>query len=116
MWFTLVWAPNLLALAAVLLLFSAAMPVFGIAALSYRLTVTLDRLQARAGTACSLFAWVASSVGAGLGGLLLAVLSPGLTALVFGVWVLVLALVVTARAASWSVPSCTGPGWSIRSE
>lgn len=87
----------LLVIAPLLVMFVATAQVFGIASLSYQLSVTPDGLQSRVGTAFKLIAWSSSPVGAGIAGVLLSRFGPATTGLVFGVWVFAVALV----ASSW---------------
>ena len=83
------------AVGVVLALFTVSMPCFGVAALSYQLEVTPDHLLGRVGTAFSLLIWAATPVGAAAAGVLLDVVTPGTTSLLFAGWVVVLGAVAT---------------------
>lgn len=87
----------ILLIAVLLFAFAATAQVFGIAALSYRLSVTPDHLQSRIGTAFRLIAWSSFPLGAGIAGTLLSWFEPATTSLVFGGWVFVIALFTTLR-------------------
>lgn len=84
-------------LAALLVVFVATAQVFGIAVLGYRLSVTPEHLLGRVGTTFRLIAWSSLPVGAGIAGVLLEWCGPAATSVVFGAWVGVIALLVTAR-------------------
>jgi MFS family permease len=84
-----------LLIAPLLAVFVMTAQVFGIAALSYRLSVTPDQMQSRVGTAFKLIAWSSFPVGAAIAGVLLGRLGPETTGLVFGGWVLAIAMFVS---------------------
>jgi len=86
-----------LVIAPLLVVFVATAQIFGIASLSYQLSATPDHLQSRVGTAFKLIAWSSFPLGAGIAGVLLDRLGPAVTSLVFGVWVLAIALFATVR-------------------
>lgn len=86
-----------LLIAALLVLFVATAQVFGIAVLSYQLSVTPDHLLSRVGTAFRLIAWSSSPVGAGIAGALLSWFGAATTSLAFGAWVFAIALFATLR-------------------
>ena len=71
---------------AVLVLFAATMPIFGVAVLSYQMAQTPDELRGRVGTAFGLMTWGATPIGAAAAGLLLDHLSVTSTALLFAAW------------------------------
>lgn len=89
-------APNLVMLGLVLGLFAFSMPIYGVAAMSYRLSVTPDRLQSRVGTAFRVIAWSTEPVGAALAGLLIQALGPVSATLVFSAWVLLVSVIASA--------------------
>jgi MFS family permease len=95
LWLLLGLATDLLAIAAVIVVFALTMPVFGVASLSYRLAVTPDHLRGRVGTAFSLLTWGAVPVGATASGMLLANFGPRAAALVFGGWVAMLSTIAS---------------------
>ncbi|NUR60717.1 MAG: MFS transporter [Catenulispora sp.] len=97
LWLAMVFATSLPAIGAVLMAFTITMPLFGVAALGYRLAVVPDELRGRVGTAFSMLVWAASPIGATVAGVLLARLSPGHAAAVFAAWVVLLSSLVTAR-------------------
>jgi predicted MFS family arabinose efflux permease len=98
LWVLMAFSSNLLAIGAVLMAFTITMPLFGVAALSYRLAVVPDELRGRVGTAFSMLIWGAGPIGATAAGVLLAHLGTSRAATVFACWVLLLSLVVTARS------------------
>jgi MFS family permease len=99
LWVLLAASHEFLLTAIVLVLFAAAMPIFGVASLSYRLAVTPDPLLGRVGTAFGFTIWAAIPLGAGVAGLLLDRFSPATVSLVFATWVAVLGALATATGA-----------------
>ncbi|MFE9748043.1 MFS transporter [Saccharothrix saharensis] len=95
LWVVLAFSTGLVAVGVVLALFAVSMPCFGVAALSYQLEVTPDHLLGRVGTAFSLLIWAATPVGAAAAGVLLDVVTPGTTSLLFAGWVVVLGAAAT---------------------
>jgi predicted MFS family arabinose efflux permease len=98
LWAAMAFSTSLPAIGVVLMAFTITMPLFGVAALGYRLAVVPDDLRGRVGTAFSMLIWGAGPIGATTAGVLLAHLSPGRTAAVFGAWVVLLSGLVTARS------------------
>lgn len=97
LWIAMIFSTSLPAIGAVLAAFTITMPLFGIAALGYRLAVVPDELRGRVGTAFSMLIWGATPIGATTAGVLLAHLSPARTAALFAAWVVLLSLLVTVR-------------------
>ncbi|MFJ6673452.1 MFS transporter [Actinosynnema sp. NPDC091369] len=95
LWVVLAFSTGLIAVGVVLALFTVSMPCFGVAALSYQLEATPDHLLGRVGTGFSLLIWAATPVGAAAAGVLLDVVTPGATSLLFAGWVVVLGAVAT---------------------
>ncbi|WP_063741329.1 MFS transporter [Saccharothrix syringae] len=91
LWLLLAFSTSPVAIGVVLALFTVSMPCFGIAALSFQLEVTPDELRGRVGTAFSVLIWAATPVGGAAAGVLLDLVTPRATALVFAAWVVVLA-------------------------
>jgi predicted MFS family arabinose efflux permease len=98
LWAAMAFSTSLPAIGMVLMAFTITMPLFGVAALGYRLAVVPDDLRGRVGTAFSMLIWGAGPIGATTAGVLLAHLSPGRTAAVFGAWVVLLSGLVTVRS------------------
>ncbi|MEV0678530.1 MFS transporter [Actinosynnema sp. NPDC050436] len=90
LWVLLAFTTAPLHVGIVLAVFALSMPCFGIAALGYQLEVTPDGLRGRVGTAFSLLLWAATPVGGAAAGVLLDLVTPRVTALVFAAWVVVL--------------------------
>jgi predicted MFS family arabinose efflux permease len=99
LWVLFAASHQLLLTAIVLVLFAAAMPVFGVASLSYRLAVTPDELLGRVSTAFGLTIWAATPIGAGVAGVLLERFSPTTVSLIFATWVAILGATATATGA-----------------
>lgn len=95
LWLLLASTSSVIAIAVILLLFAFSMPVFGVASLSYRLSVTPDHLLSRVGTAFRLIAWCTAPLGASAAGFLLSHTGPRPAALIIGLWVLALAVLAT---------------------
>jgi len=96
LWPLFAFAPNPVMLGVVLGLFAFSMPIYGVAAMSYRLSVTPDRLQSRVGTAFRVIAWSSEPLGAVLAGLLIQALGAVSTTLVFSAWVLLVAAITSS--------------------
>jgi predicted MFS family arabinose efflux permease len=98
LWLLLAVSSSLPIIGLILVLFTMSMPIFGVASLSYRLTVTPQHLLSRVGTVFSLILLSAAPVGASGAGLLLDRLGTKWTALLFAGWVLILAIFASRRS------------------
>jgi predicted MFS family arabinose efflux permease len=99
----LVWplftvAPNFLVLGALAAVIYGLGPVYNAVQLSYRLALIPDNLQGRVNSAYRLVAYGSQPLGVVLSGLLLQIVGPVHTVLVFSAWVALLATVTTLNA------------------
>jgi predicted MFS family arabinose efflux permease len=90
-------APNPLLLGVVAAAESVIAPVFSVAMTTYRLSATPDALRGRVVSAASTLAVGAMSLGAILGGMLLASIGPRKMVLISSLWLLGLAILTTAN-------------------
>ena len=95
LWPFLAAAPNALLLGVTLGLLCFVMPIYGVASVSYRLSVTPDRLRSRIGSAFRTLVWGVDPLGAALIGLLIQTIGASMTALAAGGWVLIVASLAT---------------------
>jgi predicted MFS family arabinose efflux permease len=96
----LVWplfalAPNFLVLGALAAIIYGLGPVYNAVQLSYRLALIPDELQGRVNSAYRLLAYGSQPLGVALSGLLLQIVGPVHTVLVFSAWVALLAMITT---------------------
>jgi MFS family permease len=99
----LVWplfaiAPNFLLLGALAAVIYGLGPVYNAVQFSYRLALIPDELRGRVNSAYRLVAFGCQPLGVALSGLLLQVIGPVSTVLVFSAWVAVLAIATTLNA------------------
>jgi MFS family permease len=92
-------APSPLLLGCVAAAESVVAPAYGIAMTSYRLSITPDDMQGRATSAVSTLTTSALSLGAIIGGSVLAAFGPRHTVLIWAGWLTMLALITTANRA-----------------
>ncbi|HZU12143.1 MAG TPA: MFS transporter [Chloroflexota bacterium] len=95
LWPLLAVAPNALFLGVALGGMSFAIPIHGIAIVSYRLAATPDELRGRVASVARVIAWSSEPIGVGLSGLLIQVVGAERTALAFGAWVALVAVATT---------------------
>jgi MFS family permease len=103
-------APSPLLLGCVAAAESVVAPVYAVAMTSYRLSITPDNVQGRVTSAVSTLTTGAASLGAIIGGTVLAALGPRHTVLVWGGWLTGLALITTASRAVRRAPRAAGAG------
>ncbi|MET8756369.1 MFS transporter [Lentzea sp. NPDC004782] len=101
------FAPNPWLLAGVALLESIIAPIYGVAMSTYRLSITPDHLRGRVHSAVSTLVTGAGSLGALLGGFLLAAIGPDSMVFASAAWLVLLAIATTANRTVRQAPVAT---------
>ena len=110
------FAPNVFLLGCVAAGESLISPIYRVAMKSYRLAITPDELRGRTTSTVQTLTTGALSLGAALGGVLIQAVGARASALIFGGWLLLLAILTTANRAVRQAGGADGDVYPTRDE